>query len=104
MDIISGIVIVTSAFIVGMVGVVVAAPRLLAEAQNESHGITSRILATTLVVYFVAVIDLLLIAQQVSLALGSFVVALLLIVMLYVEPALRSQRGAGAKEGEQWRK
>jgi hypothetical protein len=104
MDIISGIVTITSAFIIGMAGVVLAMPRLLAESQGESHAITSRIVATTLVVYFVAVIDLLLIAQQMSLALGSFVVGLLLVVMLYVEPALRGQRVAEPKEGEDWRK
>ena|GEM_PF-5055984 len=104
MDIISGIVVITSAFIIGMAGVVLATPRLLAEATGESRSIASRIMATTLVVYFVAVIDLLLIAQQISLALGSFVVGLLLVVMLYVEPALRVQRTGEPKEGEDWRK
>jgi len=104
MDIISGIVIVTAVFIVGMAGVVLATPRLLAEANLETQAATSRIVATTLVVYFVAVINLLLIAQQINLALGSFVVGLVLVVMLYVEPALRSQRNSSPREGEDWRK
>lgn len=104
MDIISGIVTITSAFIIGMAGVALAAPRLLAEATRDNQTITSRVLATVLVVYFVAVIDLLLIAQQVSLALGSFVVGLVLIVMFYIEPAIRGQRTGGSQEGEDWRK
>jgi hypothetical protein len=104
MDIISGIVTITSAFILGMAGVILAAPKLLAEIPRDSQSITTRVLATVLVVYFVAVIDLLLIAQQVSLALGSFVVGLVLLVMFYVEPALRGQRSGAAQEREDWRK
>ena len=55
------------------------------------------------VVYFVAITHLLLIAQQVSLALGNLVVGLILVVVLYLEPGI-SGANDSSDDSESWRR
>lgn len=106
MDIISGIVVSTSVFLfcTALVAVIAALP--VSRGQHgigpAAKGVAQRAMATSLVVYFVAVLNLLLIAQQISLALGSFVVGLALLVVFYVEPAIRTRGAESAEEPEEW--
>ncbi len=106
MDIISGIVVATSVFLFTTVLVVLFTRVSFGEGHRvsvgEARSLTQRSMAVSMVVYFVAVINLLLIAQQVSLALGTFVVALVLLVVYYLEPAVRSRGGEAIEESESW--
>ncbi|MHB0870737.1 MAG: hypothetical protein ACYC5J_14990 [Chloroflexota bacterium] len=106
MDIISGIVVSTSVFLLASVLVVlftrVSPVQGRAAGDAEPRGLTQRVMAVSLVVYFVAVINLLLIAQQTSLALGTFVVGLVLLVVYYLEPALRTRGREEPGESEGW--
>lgn len=106
MDLIGGIVIATSVFILSMalVTLFVRFPAGEHSARQVAAGnkFTQKALAVSLVVYFVAVVNLLLIAQQVNLALGSFVVGIVLLVVYHAEPALRSRGSEGTEESESW--
>ncbi len=104
MDIISGIVWTTASLLVTMALVVLFTriiPLGTSRPDLEVRGLSQKVMVTSLVVYFVALVNLLLIAQQVSLALGTFVIGLVLLVVEYVEPAVRG-RGVQAEEGEGW--
>lgn len=108
MDIISGMVVVTSVLILGIALTGIAAVRSGREAStNESqHEIFAGmrgIQGTLVVVYFVATTHLLLIAQQLSLALGNFVVGLILIVVQFVEPTIRGGRRPSG-DRDDWRR
>jgi hypothetical protein len=108
MDIISGIVVTTSALILGvaLTGIIAinSASRSPAErGQQEVFAGARGIQGTMLVVYFVATTHLLLIAQQVNLALANFVVGLVLIVVQFVEPSLRGGRRSPGEQ-EDWRR
>lgn len=89
----------TAAFLVSMALVVLFTRLPFGDRGSaiETRGMARKAMATSLVVYFVAVVDLLLIAQQVSLALGTFVTGLVLLVVYYIEPAIRTR---GSREGE----
>ncbi|MGE5619215.1 MAG: hypothetical protein ACM3US_08150 [Sphingomonadaceae bacterium] len=107
MDVISGIVVSTSVFLLSSVLVLLftrvspgSAPA--ASGKPTAGGLTQRVMTISLVVYFVAVIDLLLIAQQTSLALGTFVVGLVLLVVYYLEPGLRGRRSEESGGPEGW--
>lgn len=106
MDLIGGIVVATSVFVVSMTLVTLFVRPPAGERNPHqlamSNKLTHRVLAVSLVVYFVAVVNLLLIAQQVNLALGSFVVGVVLLVMYYIEPALRTRGSQAAEESESW--
>lgn len=106
MDLIGGIVITTSVLMLSMalVTLFVRMPAGGHSARQVVLGnkLTQKVLAVSLVVYFVAVVNLLLIAQQVNLALGSFVVGIALLVVYYVEPALRTKGGQATEESESW--
>ncbi len=111
MDIISGIVVSTSVFLftMSLVALFVRLPRSEGGARwwAEAESLTQTVMSVSLVVYFVAVVNLLLIAQQVSLALGSFVIGLALLVIFYLEPAVRArgERNAPAeRQRESWDK
>ncbi len=108
MDIISGIVVATSVFMVAMALVVLFVRMPMGAggrgAEAETRAVAQRVMATSLVVYFVAVLDLLLIAQQAGLALGTFVVGLVVLVVFYVEPALRARGTQASDESESWDK
>ena len=56
------------------------------------------------VIYFVAITHLLLIAQQISLALGNFVVGIVLVVVLYLEPGVSQASSSPDEEREDWRR
>lgn len=106
MDLIGGIVIATSVFILSM-ALVTLFVRLPAGEHSirqvtVGNKLTQKVMAVSLVVYFVAVVNLLLIAQQVNLALGSFVVGIVLLVVYHVEPALRTRGSQAADESESW--
>ncbi len=106
MDIISAIAVATSVFQSSM-ALVVLFVRLPIAGEHRtldqgSGGVTQRVMATSLVVYFVAILNLLLIAQQGSLALGTFVVGLVTLVVYYVEPAIRTRGSQATEEGEGW--
>ena len=109
MDLIAGIVISTSVFLFSMAMVTVFARVPWGEhgarRAEEAGTFTQRMMAVSLVVYFVAVVNLLLIAQLANLAMGSFVVGIVLLVVYYLEPAIRG-RGSQAptEESESWEK
>ncbi len=106
MDIISGIVVSTAAFMLSMALVVLFTrlPNAGIERSLEIEGrnLARKFMVTSLVVYFVAVVNLLLIAQQVSLALGTFVIGGVLLVVYYVEPGLRGRGEQGPGDSESW--
>ena len=106
MDLIGGIVIATSVLIFSMSMVTLftrmRAGEQVARQAAFCNNLTQKVLAVSLVVYFVAIVNLLLIAQQVNLALGSFVVGILLIVVYFVEPAVRARTGQATEEPERW--
>lgn len=108
MDIISGMVITTSALILAIALMGVSAARVTAEQSSRSvyQDVFARLRGmegTLVVIYFVATTHLLLIAHQLSLALGNFVVGLILVVVQFIEPALRS--GQRSKdEQDNWRR
>ncbi len=106
MDIISGIVTATSVFLLAMVIVAVVVSVAFRDPrhsiQPETRSLVQTVMATSLVVYFVAILDLLLIAQQTSLALGTFVIGLVLVVVFYLEPALRGRGREPTEETEGW--
>jgi hypothetical protein len=110
MDLISGIVVATSVFLftMALVTLFVRLPRSEGTARRwaEVESLTQAVMSVSLVVYFVAVVNVLLIAQQVSLALGSFVVGLALLVVFYLEPAVRTRgtRSAAVDEQDGWDK
>lgn len=108
MDIISGLVLVTSALILGitLTGIFAAHASGRRSENLMSHEIFSGmrgIQGTMVVIYFVATTHLLLIAQQLSLALGNFVVGLILIVVQFVEPAIRGGRQSPGEQ-DNWRR
>ena len=106
MDLIGGIVISTSVLIFSMSMVTLFARirtgEQVARQAAFSNGLTQKVLAVSLVVYFVALVNLLLIAQQVNLALGSFVVGIVLIMVYFVEPAVRARTSQATEETESW--
>ena len=108
MDIISGMVLVTSALILGITVTGVFAAH--ASSKGADNRISQEIFTgmrgiqgTMVVVYFVATTHLLLIAQQLSLALGNFVIGLILIVVQFIEPTIRGGRQSPAEQ-DNWRK
>ena len=107
MDIISGIVAVSASFILmlGGVGAVVAvSAKHSAAGQRQGFSLASRVLATAVVVYFLAVMNLLIIAEQLGPALASFLIGLVVLAVLYVEPAVRARRRANdGEEEDSWR-
>ncbi len=106
MDIIFGTVVATSVFLISMALTVlfvrIPVPGGRPGAESEARGLAQRAMATSLIVYFVAILDLLLIAQQTSLALGTFVVGFVTLVVLYVEPAFRTRGSRVGEESESW--
>lgn len=109
MDIISGLVAVTGAFLIGAAFVAGLASR----AWSHNPGTAwegwlpgRATLGTMVVVYFVATTHLLLIAQQPGLAAANLAIGLVLIFVQFVEPAVRAGRRAPEKadEGETWRR
>ena len=109
MDLISGLAVIASVSMLAVALVAVLATRGLREASAgvdaaDIHGIAARVLATVVVVFFITAANLLLIAQQVSLALGTFVVGILLVVVLYLEPSLGASRRQAAEDKEGWRR
>ena len=96
MDIISGMVITTAAFMIALsVALFVVGPKLYGvneEAAGHVLGALRTMLATLVAIYFVATTHLLLIAQQMGLALGNFVIALVLLALLYGEAFLHMGR------------
>ncbi len=107
MDIISGMTITASVFMLATALVALLATRVRGEASAgsgflDTQGIAARVLAGIAIVFFVTAADLLLIAQQVSLALGTFVVGLVVIVLLYLEPSVRGGRATKGDKGD-WR-
>lgn len=103
MDLISGMAIIVSVFMLACALLALAARPRGESATVEGSSITMRALATIVVVFFITTADLLLIAQQVSLALGTFVVGVLVVVLLYVEPAVRAGKSAPPAK-EDWRR
>ncbi len=106
MDIIFGLVVVSSSFMIAaaLTGLLVwrsvrEHSSLPIEEVIRSGG--GSILATMVVIYFVATTQLLLIAQQQGLALGNFIVDMVVVAILFVEPAVR---GRGQARDENWRK
>lgn len=109
MDLISGLAIIASVSMLAVALVAVLATRGLREDAVHVdaaavHSIAARVLATVVVVFFITAANLLLIAQQISLALGTFVVGLLLVVVLYLEPSLSGGRRQVAEDKEGWRR
>ena len=108
MDLIEGIVVATSVFIVSMALVVLFVRLPMGEqrrgAESETRSLAHRVMATSVVVYFVAVLNVLLIAQQVSLALGTAVIGLVILVVYYIEPAVRGRAGQATEDAESWEK
>ncbi len=107
MDIISGEVLVTSTFMLALALTALVAGRSMrdsdAPAADRMMGLARLVLSTLVVVYFVATTHLLLIAQQISLALGNFVIAVLLLAVLYGEGLPRvGRRARGDGEGDNW--
>ncbi len=108
MDIISGIVLTTSALILGLalIGIFAvhsAIGRDSGQVMPEIFVGARGVQATLVVVYFVATTHLLLIAQQTSLALANFVVGLVLIVVQFVEPAVHGGKKAPGEQ-DNWRR
>ena len=109
MDIISGLVVITSAFIFGAALAGGLATRALSHnpgASSHSWGATKAVLGTIVVVYFVSTTHLLLIAQQSGLAAGNLVIGLVLLFVQFVEPAVRAGRRplSQSDEAENWRR
>ena len=108
LDIITGIVIITSSFILGTAIAGVLGARGVPNDGRGSAGTWTRtraVMALLVVVYFVATSQLLLIAQQPSLAGGNLVVGLVLVVFQFVEPSLReSKQPVDVDERENWRR
>lgn len=109
MDLISGLAVIASVSMLAVALVAVLATRGSREASArlegaDVHGIAARVLATVVVVFFITAANLLLIAQQVSLALGTFVVGILLVVVLYLEPSLGGGKRQAAEDREGWRR
>ena len=109
MDLISGLAIIASVSMLAVALVAVLATRGLREGAAHVdaaavQSIAARVLATVVVVFFITAANLLLIAQQISLALGTFVVGLLLVVVLYLEPSLSASRRQVAEDKEGWRR
>ena len=102
MDIISGVTIVTTAFLFAASIVALFLGRT--GSSRAGHGRAMGVLGTMVVVYFVAITHLLLIAQQISLALGNFVVGIVLVVVLYLEPGVSQASSSPDEEREDWRR
>lgn len=108
MDIIAGLVTVSSSFMLSaaIAGLLVwwSARGRAASASEEPVRVgTGPVLAVMVVVYFVATTQLLLIAQQHGLALGNFIVGIVVVAILFVEPAVRG-RGQSREDDGNWRK
>lgn len=108
MDLISGLAVIASVFMLACALVAVVSRRPAGEPGYsgglDAVGLASRVLATLVIVFFITTADLLLIAQQVSLALGTFVVGILLVVVLYLEPSMKAGRGPAEEGKEGWRR
>lgn len=102
MDIISGITITTTAFLFAASIVALFLGRT--GSSRTGHGRAMGVLGTMVVIYFVAITHLLLIAQQISLALGNFVVGIVLIVVLYLEPGVSQAGSSPDDEQQNWRR
>ncbi|TAK31342.1 MAG: hypothetical protein EPO21_17755 [Chloroflexota bacterium] len=102
MDIISGVTIVSASFLFAASLVALFLGR--SGSSRVGHGRAMGVLGTMVVVYFVAITHLLLIAQQVSLALGNFVVGVVLVVVLYLEPGVSQAGDSGDSDHENWRR
>ncbi len=107
MDIIAGLVITSSSFLFAAALTGLLVWRATREHTSPSGDEVIRaggglILATLVIVYFVVTTQLLLIAQQHGMALGNFIVGLVVFAILYIEPAVRG-RGHSHDEGN-WRK
>ncbi len=104
MDLITGLAVTSSVFMLACAIVAVVVSRTI----PDSYALASRILATVVVVFFIVFADLVLIAQQVSLALGTFVIGILVVVLLYLEPSVRAgKREVPEVQGtskEDWRR
>ncbi|MBI2952993.1 MAG: hypothetical protein HYY30_01670 [Chloroflexi bacterium] len=108
MDIISGIVVATSMLMLAIALTGIFAVRMSRDdVSNTKHQeIFSRMRGmqgTLVVIYFVATTHLLLIAQQLSLALGNFVVGLALVVVQFIEPTIRGGRQSPGEQ-DNWRR
>ncbi len=108
MDIIAGLVVTSSSFLfaAALTGLLVwrgAKEHTSPSADDTIRAGGGTILATLVVVYFVATTQLLLIAQQHGMALGNFIVGLVVFAILYIEPAIRG-RGQSHEENSNWRK
>jgi hypothetical protein len=111
LDIISGLVTITSTFFLGAAVSAVLATRPGADAGgNAAKGLARSVLGTLVVVYFSASTVLLVIAQQYGLAGGNAVIGLLLVFVQFAESSLRpAPRPAEATaeasdDGEAWRR
>lgn len=106
MDIITGVVVVTAIFFpsLALAFVFVARSSSSDSTNTDAFSLANRILATLIIVYFLSLTELLLIAQQISLALGTFVVGFIALGILHVEPGLRPRKYPSSDGGENWRK
>ncbi|MBI2863097.1 MAG: hypothetical protein HYX94_00850 [Chloroflexi bacterium] len=107
MDIIAGLVITSSSFLfaAALTGILVwrgTGGHNPATGEDTIRAGGGAILATLVVVYFVATTQLLLIAQQHGMALGNFIVGLVVFAILCIEPAVRGRRHS--TEDSNWRK